>query len=84
MHSSPSPFIAHTTPLPLFFRVRVGEWLGPSVLCKTLEAAVNAAPALTGLRLTVVAEPSGGAPTLYTSQYVCGDLHVGVCMWVYV
>lgn len=51
-------------------RVRAGEWLGPSVLCKTLEAAVNATTAVSGLRVFVVAEPSGGAPTLYTSQYV--------------
>ncbi len=44
-------------------RVVVGRWLGPWVLCKTLEAAVSRQQQL-GLHIHVVCDPGGGAPTL--------------------
>eukprot|EP00192_Tetraselmis_astigmatica_P010514 CAMPEP_0117656154 /NCGR_PEP_ID=MMETSP0804-20121206/4655_1 /TAXON_ID=1074897 /ORGANISM="Tetraselmis astigmatica, Strain CCMP880" /LENGTH=368 /DNA_ID=CAMNT_0005462541 /DNA_START=127 /DNA_END=1234 /DNA_ORIENTATION=- len=44
-----------------------GEWLGPYVVCKTLEAAVNSFDSLQ-LSVHVICEPGGGAPTLYTSS----------------
>ena len=49
-------------------RVQPGEWLGPWVLCRTLQAAVNTGGQHCGLGLHVLASPGGGAPVLYTSQ----------------
>jgi hypothetical protein len=46
-------------------RVQAGEWLGPWVLCRALEVAVNAARPL-GIAAHVLAEPGGGAPTVRT------------------
>ncbi len=45
-------------------RVQAGEWLGPWVLCHALQAAVQRARPF-GVALHVLAEPGGGAPTLY-------------------
>jgi hypothetical protein len=45
------------------FRVQAGEWLGPWVLCRALEVAINAARPL-GIAAHVLAEPGGGAPTV--------------------
>ncbi|KAK9808707.1 hypothetical protein WJX72_002328 [[Myrmecia] bisecta] len=47
--------------------VKVGEWLGPWVLCRTLETVVNRV-APSGLYVHVVASASGGAPVLYTQR----------------
>ena len=48
-------------------RITPGEWLGPWVLCRALETAVNRAhPA--GLHAHMVAQPGGGAPVLYPSS----------------
>jgi len=41
-----------------------GQWLGPWVLCKALEAAVAAAGPSLGLGVHVVCDPGGGAPQL--------------------
>lgn len=46
--------------------VGIGEWLGPSPLCKTLEALANKHHPHLGLRVHVVADPGGGAPQLYS------------------
>ena len=47
-------------------RVQAGEWLGPWVLCRALEVAINAARPL-GIAAHVLAEPGGGAPTVLLS-----------------
>jgi hypothetical protein len=44
-------------------RVQAGEWLGPWVLCRALEVAINTARPL-GIAAHVLAEPGGGAPTV--------------------
>lgn len=46
--------------------VVAGEWLGPWVLCKTLEAVVNSSGQ--GVVVKVVAEPGGGAPQLFQEE----------------
>lgn len=45
-------------------RVVAGQWLGPWVLCKALEAAVAAAPPQLCLAVHVVCDPGGGAPSI--------------------
>ena len=51
-------------------RVTVGNWLGPSALCHTLESVVNhVQPA--GLQCRVVASSGGGAPVMCTTK--CGS-----------
>ena len=51
-------------------RVTVGNWLGPSALCHTLESVVNhVQPA--GLQCRVVASSGGGAPVMCTTR--CGS-----------
>eukprot|EP00877_Chromochloris_zofingiensis_P012489 jgi/Chrzof1/7494/Cz02g25290.t1 len=44
--------------------VVAGQWLGPWVLCKALEAAVAAAPPQLCLAVHVVCDPGGGAPSI--------------------
>ena len=52
----------------LSFRVRAGNWLGPSGLCNTVEAIVNhVQPG--GLRCKVVASSGGGAPVMCAPRY---------------
>ena len=61
------------------FRVQAGEWLGPWVLCRALEVAVNAARPL-GIAAHVLAEPGGGAPTVRLPLFVLtGMLDAVLC-----
>lgn len=47
--------------------MQAGEWLGPWVLCRALEVAINAAKPL-GIAAHVLAEPGGGAPSVYPAS----------------
>ncbi len=47
--------------------MQAGEWLGPWVLCRALEVAINAARPL-GIAAHVLAEPGGGAPSVYPAS----------------
>lgn len=71
LHDGPvadSPFSVHNLCCaPGVHGVQAGEWLGPWVLCRALEVAVNAARPL-GIAAHVLAEPGGGAPTVYPSS----------------
>ena len=60
-HSSDAEILTSTSKT---CRVQAGEWLGPWVLCHALQAAVQRARPF-GVALHVLAEPGGGAPTLY-------------------
>lgn len=59
-------------------RVTVGNWLGPSALCHTLESVVNhVQPA--GLQCRVVASSGGGAPVMCTTR--CGSCLFLCSLW---
>ena len=52
-------------------RVKAGEWLGPWVLCHTLEAVVHRMePDSLNVHVHVVAQPGGAVPVLYTARSV--------------
>lgn len=73
-------------------RVKAGEWLGPWVLCHTLEAVVKKMePGSLHVHVHVVSQPGGAAPVLYTARlvtvtwYSCsGDCHsiCDLCMGI--
>ena len=53
-------------------RVKAGEWLGPWVLCHTLEAVMKKMePASLNVHVHVVSQPGGAVPVLYTARYAC-------------
>lgn len=50
--------------------VKAGEWLGPWVLCHTLEAVVKKMePGSLHVHVHVVSQPGGAAPVLYTASF---------------
>ena len=50
-------------------RVKAGEWLGPWVLCHTLEAVMKKMePASLNVHVHVVSQPGGAVPVLYTTR----------------
>ena len=50
-------------------RVKAGEWLGPWVLCHTLEAVVRRMePDSLNVHVHVVSQPGGAVPVLYTHR----------------
>ena len=58
-------------PLVVGCRVKAGEWLGPWVLCHTLEAVVQRMePDSLNVHVHVVAQPGGAVPVLYTARSV--------------
>ena len=51
-------------------RVKAGEWLGPWVLCHTLEAVMKKMePGSLHVHVHVVSQPGGAVPVLYTARY---------------
>ena len=54
-------------------RVKAGEWLGPWVLCHTLEAVMRRMePDSLNVHVHVVSQPGGAVPVLYTHRSVHG------------
>lgn len=52
-------------------RVKAGEWLGPWVLCHTLEAVVRRMePDSLNVHVHVISQPGGAVPVLYTHRSV--------------
>lgn len=52
-------------------RVKAGEWLGPWVLCHTLEAVMKKMePGSLHVHVHVVSQPGGAVPVLYTARSV--------------
>lgn len=50
-------------------RVRAGQWLGPWVLCHTLEAVVQRMePDSLNVHVHVVSQPGGAVPVIYTHR----------------
>ena len=50
-------------------RVKPGEWLGPWVLCHTLEAVMKKMePGSLNVHVHVVSQPGGAVPVLYTAR----------------
>ncbi|KAL3130507.1 hypothetical protein ABBQ38_008324 [Trebouxia sp. C0009 RCD-2024] len=50
--------------------VKAGEWLGPWVLCHTLEAVMKKMePASLNVHVHVVSQPGGAVPVLYTASF---------------
>lgn len=50
--------------------MKAGEWLGPWVLCHTLEAVMKKMePASLSIHVHVVSQPGGAVPVLYTARY---------------
>lgn len=67
-------------------RVKAGEWLGPWVLCHTLEAVVKKMePGSLHVHVHVVSQPGGAAPVLYTARlgtvtwYSCSGDCCSIC-----
>lgn len=49
--------------------MKAGEWLGPWVLCHTLEAVMKKMePASLNVHVHVVSQPGGAVPVLYTAR----------------
>ena len=50
--------------------MKAGEWLGPWVLCHTLEAVMKKMePASLNVHVHVVSQPGGAVPVLYTARH---------------